>query len=125
MPSAPWQPFGKEQHYAAQALLILPLLLLMNLAAFAVRKKLVSHPSMARAMGLALLPFIAAELVAYGLFGFEALAITARALALAALVAIALDLRTLRRAGSSWPKAAAATFVGLLAQALIGAPIIR
>lgn len=133
-PSRTFVPIPRELYYAAQALFVIPLLLMQwKLATWlaarlggSVPKVLASGMAEALAVPLLVL-FLLPDLVSYGLFGFGSLGKLVRVTApLSFVVSLALGTIAVARAsGRSYPRSAGAALAALLAQALLGAPILR
>jgi hypothetical protein len=135
-PSFVLVPIPRDLYYAAQALLMTPVLS----ALFWIHSEL-AHRLSARdgtesgartAIGFAygapmLIAHVAPETIAYLAGGFETMALVGRfSLPVAALWVWALSAAALRIVhGVGWPRAIGASFAGLVLQALAGALIIR
>ncbi|MCA9605962.1 MAG: hypothetical protein KC619_10230 [Myxococcales bacterium] len=133
-PHAIWLPVDPRQYYLWQGLLMLPLLTGLWWIFSEIAHRLAGPGPEAgtrNALGFAyavpMLVHVAAEMIVYLVVGLDRLPlIAAISLPLASLwvwVLAALALRVLHRA--SWPRAFAASFVGLFVQAAAGALVLR
>ncbi|MBX3249536.1 MAG: hypothetical protein KF901_20330 [Myxococcales bacterium] len=132
-------PIPRADYYAAEALFVLPVRALMALAfALASRslaRALGGHGALGASFGTGALAlavpnvalWVVPDLVVYGAAGFDALAPAMRfyvPLSLAWTVSLAV-VAVRATHGLSLPRAVAAAFAGLAAQALVGAPLLR
>jgi hypothetical protein len=137
-PSFVLLPIPPERYYAVEAALVIPTLFalwgLMSGASHAVARALggsgelrASATAMGMAWALPMLGYIFVDLLLYVTGGFDALGLGARiALPVAGVFALLLAGRALTRVhGLGAGRAYAAALVGLVVQALAGAPVLR
>lgn len=138
-PSFTMLPIPRDQHYAVQALLVVPLLFgQWRLCLFVVERLTRERAAHAQhdtlgaristAIGLPLLAlFLLPDVITYALAGFSALGKLVRLSApISFVVTVALVARAVRRErGITPPRALVVALVAVLAQALLGAPFLR
>jgi len=139
VPSRTFVPIPQRHYYAVQALFVTPLLLLQWLVCSAISTTVARalggsarFRETANKLGLALaLPllvlFLLPDVVVYALWGFPALGklvrVTAPLSFAVTMSAVTASLQTLH--GLSWARAFSAAALGVLAQTLLGAPLLR